>query len=109
MLFRKQNEKIDVQTELFKVQNERINFQNNLIEADRISSSASLMGNILDKVDEEIKAQRKTQVEEFGFVNDSVKFELSNPLINRITALSRTLKAYRVMREDTLFQFLQCP
>jgi uncharacterized protein YjbI with pentapeptide repeats len=87
------------QNRLLQNQNRRIDQQTNLLEADRRSSLVFLMSNILDKVDDEIKEQR---VQNKGLNNDSVKYSLSKPLVNRIIALSRAFQPYRLMQGDTL-------
>lgn len=89
ILLQNQNEKIDIQ-------NKKIDIQNNLIEAERRGSLVFLMANILDKVDEEIKA---IQNEKKNKVNHSnyQEYSLSEPLINRIVALSKSLKPYRML------------
>ena len=109
LLVQFQNTRIDSQINLMGVQNDRLNLQNNLIEADRRSSLVFLMGNILDKVDEEIKEQRDSLKLLPGFDPDSVKYRLSKPLISRIVALSRSFKPYRVMEGDTLSADLVSP
>ncbi|MCG8330848.1 MAG: pentapeptide repeat-containing protein [Chitinophagales bacterium] len=125
-LFEDQNLKIDIQSELFRdqnylielqkiqidsqinllagqnsridTQNYRVNIQNNLLEADRRSSLVFLMSNILDEVANELVIQGK----------DSKK-ELSQPLINRIIALSRAFTPYRVLQGDSLSLELVSP
>lgn len=112
-LFQKQNIKVDVQNELvsnqnsmlsnqnslFKNQNNLVEQQNNrivqqteLIEADRRSSLVFLMGNIMDKVDEEIKT--------VGNKQRALSFEV----IGRITALSQSLKPYKYLKNDRLIR-----
>ena len=97
------------QNELLKSQNDRIDRQNNLLEAERRSSLVFLMSNVLDKVDEEIKEQKKARNIETVNVPDSVKFALSKPLINRIVALSRAFRPYRMLENDTLSANLVSP
>jgi len=89
------------------VQNDRLNLQNNLIEADRRSSLVFLMSNVLDKVDEEIREQKDSP--EFISEPEDVQFSLSEPLINRIVALSRAFRPYRMMEGDTLSEKLVSP
>ena len=56
------------------------------------------MSNILDKVDEEIREQKLKS-----------KYRLSKPLINRIVALSKAFRPYRMMEGDTLSKKLVSP
>ena len=111
-----QNDRIAEQTGLFRVQNSlvdtqnyRLNLQNNLIEAERRSSLVFLMSNVLDKVDDEIREQRKEVQDSLGNVPDSIKFSLSTPLVGRIVALSRAFKPYRLLEADTLSGQLVSP
>ena len=108
-LSKTQNEKFDLQNSLlgtqnekFDLQNERFNLQNNLLEADRRSSLVFLMSNILDKVDDEIREQTKEIKENGGSVTNSTKYSLSKLLINRIVALSKAFRPYRMMEGNNL-------
>lgn len=92
------------QNQLIKKQNERIDIQNNLIEAERRSSLVFLLSNILDKVDLEITEHHKN-IEN----TDSTKYSLTKPLVNRIVALSRAFRPYRMMEGDTLSRELVSP
>lgn len=74
-------------------QNNLIDQQTHLLEAERRSSLVFLMSNILDKVDEEIKLQQK---ELDSTASDSVRYKLSDQLVSRIIALSRSLQPYRL-------------
>ncbi|MEO1517613.1 MAG: pentapeptide repeat-containing protein [Bacteroidota bacterium] len=112
-LFESQNEKVDVQNDLVKgqnrlvtaqnglfdnqnslvaKQNQRIEQQTELIEADRRSSLVFLMGNIMDRLDSELKSES----------ND--KRALSLELIGQISALSQSLKPYRYLKNDRLIK-----
>lgn len=109
ILLWQQNRKMDIQTGLMNVQNDKIeiqnkkiNIQNSLIEADRRSSLVFLMSNVLDKVDDEIREQRKELAGKSIEINDNTKYSLSKPLRNRIIALSKTLKPYKLLDGDTL-------
>jgi uncharacterized protein YjbI with pentapeptide repeats len=91
------------QNKLFELQNKKIDIQNNRIiqqtylqEADRRSSLVFLSGNILDRIDFELKNSTS---------NDR---NLSNQLIGRIVSLSRSFKPYRYLEQDTL-SFLTSP
>ena len=97
-LLMQQNGLLRQQNDKFDLQNERLNLQNNLLEADRRSSLVFLMSNILDKVDEEIREQKQ----KMKVVTDSTKYSLSKPLVNRIIALSKAFKPYRMMEGDSL-------
>ena len=104
-----QNELLLAQNTLVDTQNYRLNLQNNLIEAERRSSLVFLMSNVLDKVDEEIREQKKDIQDSLGSVPDSIGFSLSKPLVNRIVALSRAFRPYRVLEGDTLSEQLVSP
>lgn len=113
-LVRFQNTRIDSQISLMSFQNSlidtqnyRLNLQNNLIEADRRSSLVFLMSNLLDKMDDEIKEQRKQLT--LSPQDDSTQFYLSDPLIGRIIALSRAFKPYKILEGDTLQNKLVSP
>lgn len=89
-LVENQNNLFEIQNSLVKQQNKRIEQQTELIEADRRSSLVFLMGNIMDKIDEELKS------------NQNDDRTLSNELIGRISALSQSLKPYRYLKNDKL-------
>lgn len=101
VLMRTQNDLFVGQNERIDTQNDRIRLQNNLIEADRRSSLVFLMSNILDKVDEEIKTQKKLLNNKKFNAYDKI-FKLSHPLVGRIVALSKTFKPYRILEGDKL-------
>lgn len=106
-LFIKQNELFDLQNKqlqtqlnlllnqnnLLDTQNYRIKIQTNLLEADRRSSYVYLMSNILDRVQEELKDDYKS---------DSIR-NLSPELIARIVSLSYALKPYRYL-DDGIYK-----
>jgi uncharacterized protein YjbI with pentapeptide repeats len=79
---KKQNEKLDYQ-------NRRIEQQTYLQEAERRSSLVFLFDNMLDKMDEELRANPERR-------------ELSPQLVGRIVALSKALKPYRFLDGDTI-------
>ncbi|MEM6720282.1 MAG: hypothetical protein AAF611_13235 [Bacteroidota bacterium] len=86
----KQNDKIDKQNELITNQNARLEQQTYLQEAGRRSSLIFLMNNVLDKMDEELKdSMNKNR-------------NLSDQLIGRIIALSKSLKPYKYLENDSL-------
>ena len=87
-----QNNLFETQNDLVKQQNKRIVQQTELIEAGRRSSLVFLMGNIMDKVDEELKRPSNTNR------------NLSDELIGRISALSQSLKPYRYLKNDRLIK-----
>ncbi|MEM9918388.1 MAG: pentapeptide repeat-containing protein [Bacteroidota bacterium] len=110
-LFESQNAKVDIQNDLVKgqnklviaqnglfdnqntlvaKQNQRIEQQTELIEADRRSSLVFLMGNIMDRLDAELKNPK------------NVKRAISLELIGQISALSQSLKPYRYLKNDKL-------
>lgn len=110
LLVRSQNVRVDSQITLMAVQNDRINLQNNLIEAERRSSLVFLMSNVLDKVDDEIREQRKDlSKDSLRNIPDSIKFKLSKPLVSRIVALSRAFRPYNMLDGDTLSGELVSP
>lgn len=85
-----QNKKIDYQNNLIISQNNRLEQQTYLQEADRRSSLVFLSSNVMDKIDIELKAEKNTTR------------ELSDQLIGRIAALSRSLKPYKYLERDSL-------
>ena len=91
-LVKNQNKLFEIQNNLVKQQNKRIEQQTELTEAGRRSSLVFLMGNIMDKVDEELKSPSNTSR------------DLSNELIGRISALSQSLKPYRYLKNDKLIK-----
>ncbi len=95
-----QNDHIKTQTILLKNQNDNILIQNNLLDSERISSLVFLMSNILDKLDDEIKDQSNLSNEKGP--DNEFKYKISNGLIGRIVALSRALKPYKVLKNDSL-------
>lgn len=90
-----QNILLGQQNTLLERQNDKIDYQINLEESTRRSSLVFLMGNIMDKIDEELKD---------AFNVDSKTRRLSPQLIGRIVALSQSLKPYRFLdtNADTL-------
>lgn len=97
------------QNRILNAQNEKINIQNNLLEAERRSSLVFLMSNILDKVVEEIREQKQQTKEQFGAVPDSISYQLSEPLIGRIVALSRAFRPYQPLQADLISDKLVSP
>jgi len=76
------------QNRLFKEQNERLVQQTYLQEAQRRSSLNFLLGNIFDKIDEELKNNENR--------------DLSDQLLGRIIALTHSLKPYYFLEGDKL-------
>jgi len=88
-----------VQTYILSKQNEKLEYQNKRIEqqtflqeAERRSSLVFLFNNVLDKIDQELKDQK------------GITDTLSEPLIGRITALSKALKPYRYLDGDEIIE-----
>lgn len=92
LLLYQQNEKVDAQNKLITHQNSRLDQQTQLQEAERRSALVFLLGNTLEAINTELK-------EDYG--KDSIR-NLSPQLIGQIIALSRSLKPYRFLEEDTL-------
>lgn len=93
----RQNEKIDIQNSLINKQNKLINNQNTrleqqtyLQEAGRRSSIVFLFSNVMDAIASELNNNLNT------------KRELSSQLVGRIISLSRSLKPYRYLQNDSL-------
>lgn len=86
---KKQNEKFDIQ-------NDRIEQQTYLQEAERRSSLVFLFDNVLDKIDDELRA-------------NPVRRALSPQLIGRIVALTKALKPYRFLEGDTITSRMSSP
>ncbi|TSE03926.1 pentapeptide repeat-containing protein [Aquimarina algiphila] len=93
-----QNDKIDNQNILISNQNKLIKYQNKrldqeiyLQEAGRRSSLVFLFANVMDAIDQELK-------------NSDIKKDrnLSEQLIGRIVSLSKSLKPYRYLSNDSL-------
>lgn len=87
-LFEKQNEKVDKQNQLieqqnsmFQVQNNRLEQQTYLVESQRRATLSFEFNSILNKIDEQLSKERK----------------ISNSLLGRIVAISRSLKPYRYL------------
>jgi len=111
-----QNKSVKIQTSSLVLQNEKIDtqnlnlqIQNNLLEADRRGSLVFLMNNLLDKVDDEIKAESykldsigNFTIDDDHLVPDKFRYNLSNPLIGRITALSRAFQPYQMLVNGNL-------
>ena len=87
-----QNKLLTQQNALLERQNIRIDQQTYLQEADRRSSLIFLMGNLLDAVDKELKAD----------VGQPGIRDLSPQIIGRVIALSKSLRPYRYLNGDTL-------
>lgn len=106
---KEQNEKIETQTGLFRNQNELIAFQNT-----RVDSQLVLFNAQNDKIEKQtylIESQRRNSlIFELGNVLDAIKEEtnygkekeISDQLIGRISALSRSFKPYRYLQGDSL-------
>lgn len=92
VLIHNQNKLLIQQNALLERQNIRLDQQTYLQEADRRSSLIFLMGNLLDAMDKELKAD--------GGV-PGVR-DLSPQLIGRVIALSKSLRPYRYLNGDSL-------
>lgn len=92
-----QNENLVQQNILFKNQNEKIDIQTNLSEAERRGSLVFLMNNIFDRVDDELKEVGNTDR------------NLSPQLIGRISGLSFSLKPYKYLVNDSLLDHFISP
>ncbi len=69
-------------------QNQRVKEQSELIQSIRTGNQMFLMSNLLEKVDDELK--------------DNPNNKLSHEIIDRIAALSYSLKPYRYFKNDSL-------
>lgn len=99
----KQISLMDYQNTLLDNQNYRLNLQNNLIEAERRGALVILMGNILDQIDAEIQSEKEDKLKKGLKINlDTIKYNLSDPLIGRIVGLSQGFLPYRYLEGDTL-------
>ncbi len=87
-----QNNLIESQNSLFTEQNKRLEQQTYLQEAERRGSLVFLFSNVMDAIDKELK-------DDIG--KKGVR-DLSSQLIGRIIALSRRLKPYRYLENDSL-------
>jgi uncharacterized protein YjbI with pentapeptide repeats len=94
VLLYNQNKLLIQQNDLMQRQNYRLDQQTYLQEADRRSSLIFLMGNLLDAMDEELKAD----------IGVSGVRDLSPQIVGRFIALSNSLRPYRYMESDTLVQ-----
>lgn len=92
MLLYNQNKLLSQQNILLQNQNYRLDQQTYLQEADRRSSLIFLMGNLLDAMDRELK----TDVGQPGIR------DVSPQIIGRVVALSKGLKPYRYLANDSL-------
>ena len=87
-----QNKLLSRQNELLHRQNYRLDQQTYLQEAGRRSSLIFLMGNLLDAIDRELKAD----------VGRPGVRDLSPQIIGQIVALSNSLRPYRYLENDSL-------
>ncbi len=92
MLLFNQNKILTQQNLLLQSQNHRLDQQTYLQEADRRSSLIFLMGNLLDAMDRELK-------DDIG--QPGVR-DLSPQIIGRVVALSKSLRPYRYLENDSL-------
>jgi len=90
-----QFDSIQTQNSLIENQNSAIENQNNVIESERRSSVMILFNNLLDKIDETIKEQRKE-------ANRETNFTINPELINRIISVSKGLRPYRRIHKDSI-------
>ncbi|MFY0630628.1 MAG: pentapeptide repeat-containing protein [Flavobacteriaceae bacterium] len=88
----KQTDLLDNQNKLFEVQNERIIQQTHLAEASRRSSQMFIMGEVLSDINTELEDKGNT------------KRILSNTLVGRIISLSKAMKPYRYLENDSLIE-----
>jgi len=86
----KQNKKIDKQNELIDNQNIRLEQQTYLQEASRRGSLVFLLNDVMNGIDSELSEESNTTR------------DLSDELIGRIISLSRSLKPYRYLENDSL-------
>jgi uncharacterized protein YjbI with pentapeptide repeats len=93
ILINQQNERIDKQNLLIERQNTRLDQQTYLQEAERRSSLVFLLGNILDKIGEEL------QKKEVGDIRD-----LTPELIARISSISFAFKPYKYLKNGELIK-----
>ena len=102
-MFLEQNRLVKFQNELLDTQNYRLNLQNNLIEAERRGALIILMSNIMDQMNAEIIKQKEDTLKINPSANtDTLKYQLSDPLIGRIASLSQGFLPYRYLEGDTL-------
>ncbi|MDX1911741.1 MAG: pentapeptide repeat-containing protein [Saprospiraceae bacterium] len=92
MLLYNQNKLLTQQNLLLQNQNYRLDQQTYLQEADRRSSLIFLMGNLLDAMDKELKAD----------IGQPGVRDLSPQIIGRVVALSKSLRPYRYLESDSL-------
>ncbi|MFN0037280.1 MAG: pentapeptide repeat-containing protein [Saprospiraceae bacterium] len=92
MLLYNQNKLLTQQNLLLQNQNFRLDQQTYLQEADRRSSLIFLMGNLLDAMDKELKSD----------IGQPGVRDLSPQIIGRVVALSKSLKPYRFLENDSL-------
>ena len=97
------------QTVLITNQTQQIKAQNQLAESNRRSSLVFLMSNIMDKVDQEIKADCTYQKAYRANPDTNYRAKLSKPLEGRIIALSKSLKPYRYLEGNSMRKTLHSP
>jgi uncharacterized protein YjbI with pentapeptide repeats len=92
-----QNTKIEEQTKLFETQTRLLDKQNLLLseqmllsEASRRSAQTFIMGEVLSDVNKELSG------------NGNNNRKLSNTLVGRIISLSRAMKPYKFLKNDTI-------
>lgn len=90
-----QKDQIDIQNELIKNQTNKLEQQTILLESSRRSSRISLMSNVLDKMDDELKGNEDRS--------------LSKELSARIIALSNSFKPYYILEKDIISQTMLSP
>lgn len=87
-----QNDKLEQQNNLILSQNQLLDQQINLEEGNRRSSFIFLMSNIMDKIDEELKNNKRgSRI-------------LSEELIGRIVSLSHAFRPYRYLENNALIE-----
>jgi len=92
MLLFNQNKILTKQNQLLQSQNYRLDQQTYLQEAERRSSLIFLMGNLLDAMDRELKAD----------IGQPGVRDLSPQIIGRVVALSKSLRPYKYLEGDSL-------
>lgn len=92
MLLYNQNKLLTQQNLLLQNQNYRLDQQTYLQEAERRSSLIFLMGNLLDAIDHDLKAD----------IGQAGVRDLSPQIIGRVVALSKSLRPYRYLESDSL-------
>ena len=83
---------LEDQNKKIEDQNKKIEIQNNLLESERRNANVLLLGNLMDKIDNELQQD----------VEIKGKRDLTPQTIGRIISLSQYLKPYRYFEYDSL-------